>query len=55
MSKTKRNPLKERSFDKTGMRIKVEIIDESDNIVWRSVKPQKKAKSLLEEVFNIKL
>ncbi len=55
MSKNKRNPLKERKFDNVGMRIKVEIIDESDNIIWRMVKPRKKAKSMLEEVFNIKL
>ncbi len=55
MSKNKRNPLKERRFENIGMRIKVEVIDERDNIVWRSVKPQKKAKSLLEELFNLKL
>ncbi len=51
----KRNPLKERTFKQTGMRIKLEIIDESDNIVFRAVRPQKKAKSLLEELFNLKL
>ena len=55
MSRNKTNPLKQRSFDKQGMRINVEIIDESDNIFWRSVKPVKKAKSLLEELFNLKL
>ena len=55
MGKHRRNPLKQRSFDKQGMRIKIEVIDESDNIFFRSVKPIKKAKSLLEELFNLKL
>lgn len=53
--KNKRNPLKQRTFDKLGLRIKLEIIDESDNIVFRAVRPQKKMKSMLEELFNLKL
>ena len=53
--KKKRNPLKDRTFDKIGLRIKLEIIDESDNIIFRAVKPEKKMKSFLNEVFNLKL
>lgn len=53
--RNKRNPLKDRRYNQTGLRIKIEVIDESDNIIFRAIKPQKKIKGLLEELFNLKL